>query len=425
MKYCIQCGRAVPDEARFCGNCGADLGGPSAETGGTPPNPTGAGTRLPGTEDWRTVVPTGGTEMAGGSYAVDSAGTYRQTYTVPGGGISGGAGGTGSAGGGTGTAVYNPAASVGSGENTYRQTYTLPRPAADAAAVSAARRKVPVYDRGVFSPKQPGGRRALVNVLLVLALAALQVGLTVVFSGFAEGTEAGPLVSQVVGLVPVLLLLMYIYCLDTIEKEPVRLLLKLFLAEGMVAMTAVMLAETVLDDFFFDYFGEYADTIPSRLFYAFFLVALVEELGKYAVLRGCTWKHPAFNYRFDGIVYAAVTALGFAAFENVGYVRIFGLGTALVRSISAVPGHCVDGILMGIFYGQARCYAARGEKGRSLLFRVLSVAAPVLEHGFYDFVAGIENEAVSAAFMLYVWVLNAVVFVAVWRLSQKDEAVSA
>ena len=43
----------------------------------------------------------------------------------------------------------------------------------------------------------------------------------------------------------------------------------------------------------------------------FLIVGMAEEGVKYVVLKTQTWKHKAFDYRFDGIVYAAVLILAF------------------------------------------------------------------------------------------------------------------
>ncbi|MBQ9348275.1 MAG: PrsW family intramembrane metalloprotease [Oscillibacter sp.] len=387
MKHCIHCGTALPDGARFCSECGAKQGGAAS------PSPAAASMGA----------------------ALDAAASMGEAMARDAGRLS------------TAAVLTPPAPAHTEPPSAAPGTASVPKttvqPARKNDPVPDRQKPVPLHDRGALSAGQSRGKRILVNILLTAALAALQVGLIFLFSGFSdEGTDMWT--AQAVGFAPVLLLLIYIFCLDTIEKEPIGLLIKLFILEGAFGMTVVVLAEAALDGFFADVFSEYVFTTAYRLFDAVFLVALVEELGKYIVLKRCTWKHPAFNYRFDGIVYAAVTALGFAAFENMAYVADSGLSTALLRAVSAVPGHCVDGILMGIFYGQAKCYDARGEKGKARLYRFLSVAVPVAEHGFYDFIAGIDSELVSMLFLCYVWLLNAAVFVAVWRQSQRDEAVA-
>jgi len=277
---------------------------------------------------------------------------------------------------------------------------------------------VPWHSRGRLSPHYPGAKR--ISILFAAALTLLQIVLFVFLCLIEESIEAEMLTAQLVGFLPTLVLMIYLFCLDTIEKEPVALLLKLFLVEGGLTLLVVGFVEIGLESVLLLFLDE--DTL---LYYAIdnlLCVALVEEGFKYLVLKKYTWKHPAFNYRFDGIVYAAVTALGFAAFENAAYVASYGIGVALTRMVSAVPGHCVDGILMGVFYGQAKLFEVQGDPTRSRRYRRLALLAPIAEHGFYDFFASFTN---SPLFFGYVFLLNAVVFVLVWRLAQRDETIQS
>lgn len=82
------------------------------------------------------------------------------------------------------------------------------------------------------------------------------------------------------GLLPAIVLVVWIYRQDKFEKEPKSLLRKVFL------------------------FGN---------------LSLVEELCKMKAARKAAWDHPAFVYIFDAIVYCVTSALGFAAIENVFY----------------------------------------------------------------------------------------------------------
>ena len=66
------------------------------------------------------------------------------------------------------------------------------------------------------------------------------------------------------------------------------------------------------------------------------------------------WNHPAFDYRFDAVVYCVFAALGFAALENILYVAQFGFAVAVSRALLSVPGHCFFAVYMGIYLGQAK-----------------------------------------------------------------------
>ena len=151
-------------------------------------------------------------------------------------------------------------------------------------------------------------------------------------------------------VVPAFILLRYVYRHDTIEKEPPLLLMTLFCLGVVSALCATVLesiAQTVLDLLI----G------PESPFYtvlmAFLVVAVMEEGTKLYFLKRRTWDHPAFNYRFDGIVYAVFVSLGFAAYENILYVFQYGLSVALPRALLAIPGHMSFAVFMGVFYGRA------------------------------------------------------------------------
>ena len=280
--------------------------------------------------------------------------------------------------------------------------------------------KVPWHSRGRLSPDNPHAK--WVNFILVIAVTVLQAVLLFVFAAMEDSAESEMLTAQIIGFIPTMALIIYLFCLDTIEKEPVGLLLKLFLVEGILCLLVVAFVEIAFENVALLFLDE--DSTLFAVVDNLICVALVEEGFKFLVLRLFTWKHKAFNYRFDGIVYAAVTALGFAAFENVLYILDDGLGTALLRMVSAVPGHCVDGILMGIFYGKAKMYAVQGRKAASKGCLILSLLAPIAEHGFYDFFAGMDFAGSEVLFFAYEFLLTAVVMVLVWRFAQKDEAIT-
>lgn len=179
-------------------------------------------------------------------------------------------------------------------------------------------------------------------------------------------------------LLPAGILLGYIYRMDTIEKEPTKLLLRLFLFGCLCAIPASILegiGEAMLSGL--------GDTVLHLALEAFLVVAVAEEGCKFAFL--CTsWKNPAFNYRFDAIVYAVCVSLGFAALENVLYVMQYGFGTALIRAFTSVPGHCFFGVYMGYWYGKAKHARYYGLPGSGTCL-ALSFIIPTLLHGFYDF----------------------------------------
>ena len=148
-------------------------------------------------------------------------------------------------------------------------------------------------------------------------------------------------------VIPAVILLRYVYRHDTVEKEPPGLLLSLLLM-GVVAALASGILERIAQ-------GVLGVLVrPGSLLHtvllAFLVVAVVEEGMKFLLLKWRSWHHPAFNYRFDGIVYAVFVSLGFAAYENILYVFSYGLSVARPRALLAIPGHMSFSVAMGIFY---------------------------------------------------------------------------
>ena len=218
-------------------------------------------------------------------------------------------------------------------------------------------------------------------------------------------------------VLPAIILLRYIYRTDTVEKEP-PMLLALLLVMGVVAALCSgileVLGETVLNALVDP--GSPAYTILL----AFLVVAIVEEGMKFILMKKCTWYHPAFNYRFDGIVYAVFVSLGFAAFENIQYVLHYGLSVALPRALLAVPGHMSFSVFMGVFYGRAKlceAYGYRRGMKRNLLTGYLIA---VFLHGFYDSCAMIGSARSTIVFLIFVSLMYWRVFRLIKRESASD-----
>ncbi len=180
----------------------------------------------------------------------------------------------------------------------------------------------------------------------------------------------------ILAVAPVFIIIVYIYCKDKYEKEPKGLLLLNFIFGAIVSIiitTALYLGIDMV-------FPAPKDTSFFQQFIkAFFIVALVEEFSKYVIVRYFSQTRTAFNEPFDGIVYAVMVSMGFAATENILYVIDGGTKVALVRAFTAVPAHATFGILMGYFMGKAKFSNNR------ILMNLMGLALAVLFHGAYDF----------------------------------------
>ena len=218
-------------------------------------------------------------------------------------------------------------------------------------------------------------------------------------------------------LIPSFLLIWLIYRMDKIEKEPIGLMIKLFIAGALTTIAASILESIGL--FAIGFVLPEVDWLYNLIFY-FIVVGGSEELVKYFALKKLTWNQEAFNFRFDGIVYAVAVSLGFAAAENFSYMLGMGVGVIGIRAITAVPMHCITGIFMGHYYGEARRLEDIGDSERARNWRRLAVIVPLLLHGFYDFCASMESSFFSTLFLVYVIVIDIVSYRMVRHLAQND-----
>ncbi len=231
-----------------------------------------------------------------------------------------------------------------------------------------------------------------------------------------------PILAVYIGaaVLPAIILLQYIYKHDTVEKEPVGLIVHLLLMGVVAALGASILegiAQSVLD----------AVVAPGTRLHtvllAFLVVAAVEEGMKFWLMKRKTWNHPAFNYRFDGIVYAVTVSLGFAAYENILYVLNYGLSVALPRALLAVPGHMSFAVCMGIYYGRAKLCEGWGDSDGAKINLCVGYVFSVFLHGFYDACAMIGTAGATVLFLVFVAVMFATVYRQVRRESMTDAPV--
>ncbi len=221
-------------------------------------------------------------------------------------------------------------------------------------------------------------------------------------------------------VIPAVVLLVKVYKVDHLDKESPRLLWNL-VVRGVIATVFAMLTEWI-GEFVLSSFVQEGTVLYNFLLY-FIVVAVSEEGFKYLLMKQRTWKDPEFNFQFDGVVYAVFVSLGFALWENISYVLMYGFGTALVRAVTAVPGHACFGVFMGAWYGLAKKYESYGMPSQSKTCRVVALLSSIVLHGCYDFTASIENQNYAWVFVAFVVVMFLVAFRLVKKLSQNDRYV--
>ncbi len=178
-----------------------------------------------------------------------------------------------------------------------------------------------------------------------------------------------------ISILPVIILLGYIYLKDKNEREPIGLLLKAFFSGTLVAV--LILLWSFVEGIIGIHLTAFAEN--SAILKSFFQAAIPEEGLKLLFLYWLIWKNKEFNEHFDGIVYAVFVSMGFACIENILYVYGGGFETGVVRALLAVPGHFLFAVIMGYFFSRARFTPLN--RSRLLL---MAFVCPVLAHGLYD-----------------------------------------
>ena len=222
-------------------------------------------------------------------------------------------------------------------------------------------------------------------------------------------------------VLPSVVLIAYTYSRDTVEKEPLSLLFRLFRNGALTVISAIVLG-AVLEAVFEEVIEP--DTLAWLIVDNFIMTALVEEGGKYFVLKRVTWRSPSFDYVFDGIVYAVVVSLGFATVENILYLLDGDLSTAIMRAVFSVPGHAIDGVFMGSFYGLAKRFESTGHPGKCRANLRHALWVPVLIHGFYDFCLSAEDAVLIGVFLVFEIVITILAFRRVRKFSREDAPVA-
>ena len=178
--------------------------------------------------------------------------------------------------------------------------------------------------------------------------------------------------------IPALLILFYVYKQDSFP-EPKDVVFKTFIF-GCATILAIDLIIPVLDTFSQNYF-------KGNTFYFFdnfIRAAFLEEFFKFAVIVFYCTRRSAFDEPMDGLVYGVAASLGFAAYENIGYVLNFykdpSFNVAIFRAFSAVPLHALLGVIMGFLITQSIF-----EKKHNYLNLILALLVPVGLHGLYNF----------------------------------------
>lgn len=200
------------------------------------------------------------------------------------------------------------------------------------------------------------------------------------------------------------------------DKEPTSILVKLFICG--IGSTFLTLVISGVIKWLIPFFENENTTLTvyQLIPYVFLGIAAVEEFSKWIFVYKLEYNDNEFNHLYDGIVYAAFVALGFACFENILYVINFGntglengLQVAISRAFLAIPGHLCDGIMMGYYLSMAKLALKNNNKKESRKNIILSLLVPVIAHGLYDYLimaAEVSNYQTIYLLIFYIFIIT-------------------
>lgn len=202
----------------------------------------------------------------------------------------------------------------------------------------------------------------------------------------------------IAALAPIGAMLLIIYKIDRYNKEPIKLLIKLFIMGALIAVPVIFV------EGFLGFLNIFTLTTSDlqHVYTAFIVAAFTEELFKWMVFRRYAYQHKAYDEYLDGIVYAVFVSLGFAAFENLGYVFSNNdVNVAFLRALTALPGHMLFGVSMGYHFSIMKFAKTKRTYNRALKHSLLM---PIIIHGVYDYILMSQFKWLVVLFIPYlIW----------------------
>ena len=201
----------------------------------------------------------------------------------------------------------------------------------------------------------------------------------------------GLLLSIFFGYVPMLFFAGFVYWLDRFEKEPKALIRRAFAWGAIIAAGGAFILNTGFGVGVLALTG--SESLAEISTGSLIAPVIEETLKALAVVIVYLFFHNEFDSILDGIIYAAITALGFAATENAYYIYNFGylqggisglMSLVFVRVILVGWQHPFFTSFFGIGLALARMEKKRGLK---VVYALLGFAAAVFAHSLHNTIA--------------------------------------
>ncbi len=206
----------------------------------------------------------------------------------------------------------------------------------------------------------------------------------------------------IIAITPAIIGLGAIYLSDRNDREPMKLLVLTFLLGALAVIPSIIVEEFLVRINIFS-------GVVGAFYNAFIVAGFTEEYFKRLMIIKVPFKTTYFNEKLDGIVYGVFSALGFATVENIIYVVFTYTNNPFVglyRGIFSVPAHAIFGITMGYYLSLSRFDIDKNRKKKNM---IMSLVAPIIFHGIFDFILMANIPELTMLFVPYVvflWWLN-------------------
>jgi RsiW-degrading membrane proteinase PrsW (M82 family) len=137
------------------------------------------------------------------------------------------------------------------------------------------------------------------------------------------------------------------------------------------------------------------------LFYSIGVTGIVEEFFKFLPFLAIIATFKCFDEKIDGIVYASIIALGFASYENMGYLVYMSGFELFGRAITSPLTHTIFSSIWGYTVGNARIH-----KKPILKASVTGILLAAFFHGIFNFFTTssvLRILSVLVIFIIWVW----------------------
>ncbi len=184
---------------------------------------------------------------------------------------------------------------------------------------------------------------------------------------------------------------------DRDNPEPLKMIFKIFLWGMATTIPAIAL------EFAVEFFIPFATSTNyiALVLSSFLIVAPIEEIMKYLVVKSKAYNHAAFDEPIDGVIYGVVAGLGFATLENFLVTLSEGHSVILLRFATATLMHAITTGIVGYYLSLKKFKPEEKHPvAKGLLIAIFL-------HGLYNSVASLN---LNIALVLLVILLIAMYF---------------